>query len=66
MADRVLEKAFKTIFDHIPQITQPADQPAKFVRDLHKQWKEDGGKFAGKPRHSDRYLEDQLSLKTPA
>ena len=55
-----LKKALKTIYDKVPQLMDAADQPARFVRDLHKQWKEDGGKVAGKPRRSDRCLEDQL------
>ena len=58
-----LENALKTILTKMPQLASPAEQPAQFVRDLLRQWKEDGGKVAGKPRHSDRYLEDQLSAQ---
>src|SRR5262249_23691598 len=43
-----------------------ADQPAQFVLDLAHRWKERGGTIAGKPRHSDRYLDDLLrGLGTP-
>jgi hypothetical protein len=42
------------------------DEPAQFVLDLAHRWKERGGTVAGKPRHSDRYLDDLLrSLGTP-
>jgi hypothetical protein len=40
--------------------TSPADAPAQFVVDLAQEWKERGGNVAGKPRHSDRYLDDLL------
>jgi hypothetical protein len=43
-----------------------ADAPVEFVRDLAHRWKERGGLIAGKPRHSDRYLDDLLrALGTP-
>jgi hypothetical protein len=43
-----------------------ADEPSKFVLDLAHRWKERGGTIAGKPRHSDRYLDDLLrGLDTP-
>jgi hypothetical protein len=46
--------------------TSPADAPVEFVRDLAHRWKERGGLIAGKPRHSDRYLDDLLrGLGTP-
>jgi len=38
----------------------PAEAPAEFVRQLAQVWKERGGHLAGKPRHSDRYLDDLL------
>jgi hypothetical protein len=38
----------------------PADDPVKFVLDLAHRWKLRGGTVAGKPRHSDRYLDDLL------
>src|SRR5262249_44453647 len=46
--------------------SDPADRPAQFVLDLARAWKERGGTVAGKPRHSDRYLDDLLrGLGTP-
>jgi hypothetical protein len=46
--------------------SNPADRPAQFVLDLARVWKERGGTVAGKPRHSDRYLDDLLrGLGTP-
>jgi hypothetical protein len=36
----------------------PAEQPMEFVRELVRFWKERGGLLAGKPRHSDRYLDE--------
>jgi len=38
----------------------PINAPVEFVRDLAHCWKERGGLVAGKPRHSDRYLDDVL------
>jgi hypothetical protein len=38
----------------------PTDAPVEFVRNLAHCWKERGGLVAGKPRHSDRYLDDLL------
>ena len=38
----------------------PAETPVEFVRELAHHWKERGGLVAGKPRHSDRYLDDVL------
>src|SRR5258706_5635780 len=47
-------------------LSDPADRPAPFVLDLARAWKERGGTVAGKPRHSDRYLDDLLrGLGTP-
>jgi hypothetical protein len=44
----------------------PIEAPAEFVRELAQRWKENGGFVAGKPRHSDRYLDDLLrALGTP-
>jgi hypothetical protein len=44
----------------------PDENAQQFVRDVNRQWKEEGGKLAGKVRHSDRFLEDQLrEKKTP-
>jgi hypothetical protein len=38
----------------------PAGAPAQFVMELAHQWKLRGGLVAGKPRHSDRYLDALL------
>jgi hypothetical protein len=38
----------------------PAETPAAFVIELAQHWKGRGGFVAGKPRHSDRYLDDLL------
>jgi hypothetical protein len=38
----------------------PAGTPAQFVMELAHQWKGRGGLVAGKPRHSDRYLDALL------
>lgn len=45
------------------RVADPLEKTAQFVRDVHKRWKEEGGKAAGKPRHSDRFLDDQLRSK---
>lgn len=46
--------------------SNPADRPTQFVLDLARAWKDRGGTVAGKPRHSDRYLDDLLrGLGTP-
>src|SRR5215468_9290859 len=38
----------------------PTDAPVEFVRELAQRWKDKGGHLSGKPRHSDRYLDDLL------
>jgi hypothetical protein len=38
----------------------PCDEPVRFIRDLAQHWKTRGGAIAGKPRHSDRYLDHLL------
>jgi hypothetical protein len=61
----------ESILESLEKIRQfvssdPADRPAQFVLDLARAWKERGGTVAGKPRHSDRYLDDLLrGLGTP-
>jgi hypothetical protein len=40
--------------------TDPAEKPAQFVIELAQRWKGRGGFVAGKPRHSDRYLDTLL------
>ena len=59
-----LQKSLEIIAQFVP--TSPTDAPAEFVRDLAHRWKERGGLVAGKPRHSDRYLDNLLrALGTP-
>src|ERR1700730_10580122 len=41
-------------------LTSATEAPVEFVRDLAQRWKERGGFLSGKPRHSDRYLDDLL------
>jgi hypothetical protein len=44
----------------------PDQEPVRFVLELARRWKQQGGFVAGKPRHSDRYLDDLLrSQGTP-
>jgi hypothetical protein len=43
-------------------VPNPASQPVRFVLDLAHRWKERGGTVSGKPRHSDRYLNELLRL----
>ena len=42
----------------------PAETPALFVMKLAQKWKERGGLVAGKPRHSDRYLDNLLRRRS--
>jgi hypothetical protein len=56
-----VQKSLETIAQHVP--TSPTHAPAEFVRELARRWKERGGFLAGKPRHSDRYLDDLLRLQ---
>lgn len=58
-----LEKALKKITDRVEDLIDPHERPAQYVRDVHRQWKRDGGKFQGKVRHSDHFLEDKLKEK---
>src|SRR5262245_5417431 len=57
---RNLAKALETIAEDVS--ADPAEAPVEFVRELHRCWKDRGGLVAGKPRHSDRYLDDLLRL----
>jgi hypothetical protein len=56
------EKILESLGKIREQVTapDPAEKPSQFVLDLAKAWKERGGTVAGKPRHSDRYLDDLL------
>jgi hypothetical protein len=38
----------------------PSTKTEEFIRALHRSWKEAGGAVAGKSRHSDRFLSEQL------
>jgi hypothetical protein len=38
----------------------PSEEPVQFIRELAQRWKARGGTIEGKPRHSDRYLDDLL------
>ena len=64
LAHRTLMDSFGIIAEYVS--SSAADEPAQFVLDLARCWKERGGTVAGKPRHSDRYLDDLLrALGTP-
>lgn len=64
LAHKNLMDSFGIIAEFVS--SSPADEPAQFVLDLAHRWKERGGIVAGKPRHSDRYLDDLLrALGTP-
>src|SRR5215475_4446311 len=59
-----LPQPFETIAEFVA--ASPTDESVRFVLDLARRWKERGGTVAGKPRHSDRYLDDLLrGLGTP-
>lgn len=57
-----LESLFKKVGIRVKELEASAGDPAQLVRILHRRWKAEGGKIAGKPRHSDRYLEDHLKM----
>src|ERR1700730_11461936 len=60
---KVLE-SLEIIAKYVP--ASATEAPAEFVIGLAQRWKERGGLLAGKPRHSDRYLDDLLrGLGTP-
>jgi hypothetical protein len=50
----------------IPNLSEPETRPEAYVRDIHRAWKDGGGTLAGKPRHSDRYLDDRLKANKMA
>ncbi len=56
-----VQKSLGIIAQFVP--ISPTEAPAQFVRDLAHRWKERGGLVAGKPRHSDRYLDDLLRTR---
>jgi hypothetical protein len=51
--------ALKSIEKYVPA-SRPAANPIQFVLALSRAWKERGGTVAGKPRHSDRQLNELL------
>jgi hypothetical protein len=53
-------EAIKKITDQVEISSDPSERPQQFVREMHKQWRKSGGRVGGKPRHSDRYLDDRL------
>jgi hypothetical protein len=61
---RVPPKCLETIAFYVP--VSAIEEPARFVRELAREWKSKGGTVAGKPRHSDRYLIELLhKRRTP-
>jgi hypothetical protein len=56
-----ISRSFRMIENFVS--VDPAREPVRFVLDLANYWKKGGGKVAGKPRHSDRYLNDLLQLQ---
>lgn len=53
-------EALGLIAEHVKPMTDPSENPTAFICDVHKRWRSGGGKVEGKPRHSDRYLDDRL------
>jgi len=60
--DEVLSGALSSIAAYGITVA-PIDQPAQFVRELSLHWRNRGGRVAGRPRHSDRYLDNLLKLR---
>lgn len=58
--ERDVSKCLEIIGEYVSP--SPAQEPVKFVLKLAHSWKERGNTLAGKPRHSDRYLDDLLRL----
>jgi len=58
MPPKDVQGALEVVAKYVP--ASPTDAPVEFVRGLARAWKERGGFVAGKPRHSDRYLDDLL------
>ena len=55
-----IDKILKKIAERVEDLIDAVERPSQFVRDVHRQWKRDGGKAQGKARHSDHFLEDAL------
>ena len=64
--EAVLE-SFEKLHKSVPELADIASVPPEdFIREIHRAWKEGGGLLSGKPRHSDRFLDDRLkTAKTP-
>ncbi len=58
-SDESILKSLEKIRRYVSS-SDPAEKPTQFVLDLARAWKDRGGTVAGKPRHSDRYLDDLL------
>ena len=58
--ENVLNAALKLISGHVESVSDPTENPEQYIRDIHRQWRGIGGRVAGKPRHSERYLDDRL------
>jgi hypothetical protein len=56
----ILDNALTKISKHAGRSVNISSEPNELVRLVHKAWKANGGKLAGKPRHSDRFLENAL------
>jgi hypothetical protein len=54
-----VDGALRSIKENVPDI-DPTASPAQFVLAIGRSWKERGGTVAGKPRHSDRQLNELL------
>jgi len=57
------KEIFKELQRFIPSIEDITSDPQALILGVHRKWKEEGGLLSGKPRHSDRFLDDQLKLK---
>lgn len=57
---RAIDATIQKIVDQIEDLVDIEKNPAEFIRDIYKEWKTRGGKVSGKPRHSDRYLDQYL------
>ena len=44
-------------------LPEKLDDAQAYLRDIHKAWKTAGGVVGGKPRHSDRFLSEQLKAQ---
>jgi hypothetical protein len=61
VASRNVAKSLESIGEFVSANATRA--PVDFVRELARCWKDKGGYLAGKPRHSDRYLDELLKVR---